>query len=126
MCVNISFSEKKRRRKLWVHPLSSQRLLKGQIYEIYENLRAYSENKYIFHFNNKFLCVTIAFFTTFSNCESTKKASGLDPIVDADCRNENIPERLFGRSCARSSLFTFASFANASNAPQTKWRKMRF
>lgn len=98
---------KKWRRKLWVHPISSQRLLKGHIHERYENLLAYSKNKFIFHFNIKFLCITIAFFTTFNHCESTKKASGLDPIVDAECRTENIPEWLFGSSCARSSLFTF-------------------
>jgi hypothetical protein len=118
--------EKKRRRKLWVHPLSSQRLLKGQIHEIYRNLRAYSKNKYIFQFNIKFLFVIIALFTTFSHCESTKKASGLDPIVDVYCRTEYTPERLFGRSCARSSSFTFVSFAKATDAPQTKWGKLHF
>lgn len=90
--------------------------LKGQIHEIYENLRAYSKNKYIFHFNTKFLRVTIAFFTTFSHCESTKKASVLDPIDDAECRTENTPEWLFGRSCARSFLFTFVSFTKATKA----------
>jgi len=126
ICALLFRFIKKRRRKLWVHPISSQRLLKGLIHEIYENLRAYSKNKYIFHFNIKFLCVTIAFFTTFSHCESTKKASGLDPIVDAEGRTENTPERLFGLSCARSSLFTFVSFAKATNSPQTKWSKLRF
>jgi hypothetical protein len=127
LCVTVSFSKKKKkRRKLWDHPLSSQRLLKGQIHEIYENLRAYSENKYIFHFNIKSLCVTIAFFTTFSHCESRKKANGLDPVVDAECRTENTPERLFGPSCARISLCTFVSFAKATNPPQTKLSKLRF
>jgi len=126
LCVAVSFSKRKLRRKLWVHPLSSQRLLEGQIHEIYENLRAYSKNKYIFHFNIKFLCVTITFFTTFNHCESTKKVSRLDPIDVAECRTENTPERLFGRSCARSYLFTFVSFAKTTNASQTKWRKLHF
>jgi len=126
ICALLLRFRKKLRGKLWVRPLGSQRLLIGQIHEIYENVRAYSKNKYIFHFNIKFFCVTIAVFTNFSHCESTKKASGLDPIDVAECRPENTPGRLFGRSCARSYLFTFVSFAKATNAPQTKWRKLRF
>jgi len=83
ICALLFRFRKKRRRKPWVHFLSSQILLKSQIHELYGKLRAYSKNKYIFHFNIKFLFVTIGLFTTFSHCESKEKASGLDPIVDA-------------------------------------------
>jgi len=59
---------------MWVHPLISQRLLKGQFHKAYEDLRAYP--KKISHFNNQFLFVKIVLFTAFSHCENTKKPVG--------------------------------------------------
>jgi len=64
------FRKKKRKRKLWGHPLISQRLLKGQLHKRYEDLCAYLKN--IFHFNNQFLCVKIVVFTTFSRGETRR------------------------------------------------------
>jgi hypothetical protein len=129
LCVTVSFSKKSEEVSFGFILKNSQRLLKGQLHEIYEDLRGFSKKDtyiYFFHFNIKFLSVTIVFSTTSSHCESTKKASGLDPIVDVERRTENTSERLFGRSCARRALFTFVSFAKVTNAPQTKWRRLRF
>jgi hypothetical protein len=34
----------KNKRRFWVHPLTTERLLKGQFHNIYENLRAHPNN----------------------------------------------------------------------------------
>jgi len=84
------------RRKLWVHPLISQRPIKGQLYKIYKNLRRIPK-KNIFHFNNTFLCVKT----------EHEEAGRLDTTADIECRNQNTPEPLFGHRCARIHLLTF-------------------
>ena len=55
-----------------------------------------------------------------------EEADWLGPIGDVQCRTENTPERLFGRSCLRRRLFTFVSLAKAATAPPRKWRRLRF
>ena len=43
VAVLLKNRKEKRRRKYWVHPVISHRLLKGQFYTLYEGLRAYPE-----------------------------------------------------------------------------------
>ena len=129
MCVNVSLSKKKSEEGYCGFILSAAKyFLKASFMEYmktYVCIPIYIYI-YIFHLNIKFLCVKIVFLTTSSYCESTKKASGLDPIADVEYRIENTPDRLFGRSWARRPLFIFVSFAKAANAPQTKWSLLQF
>jgi len=39
VCALLLRIRAKRRKRLWVHPLVSQRLLKGQFHKLYEDLR---------------------------------------------------------------------------------------
>jgi hypothetical protein len=64
----------KRRREIWVHPLISQRLLKGQLHKAYKDLRAYPPKIFSSLIIN--FCVKIVLFTAFSYCENTKKPVG--------------------------------------------------
>jgi hypothetical protein len=38
-----------RKNKYWVHPITSQRLVKGQFHKLYEDLRAYPEKCFIYY-----------------------------------------------------------------------------
>lgn len=39
----LRFRKRKRKRELWVHPIFSSRLLKGQFYKLFSELRKYPE-----------------------------------------------------------------------------------
>jgi hypothetical protein len=54
-----------------------------------------------------------------------KEAGGLNPKVDVECRTENTPERLFGRSCACGHMLIIVSFAKAATAAPRKWLRLR-
>jgi hypothetical protein len=41
VCALLLRTRTKRRKKFWVHPLVSQRLLKGQLHKLYEELRVH-------------------------------------------------------------------------------------
>jgi hypothetical protein len=44
MCALLLRIRAKRRKRLWVHPIVSQRLLKGQFHKLYEDLRIHPKN----------------------------------------------------------------------------------
>jgi hypothetical protein len=83
--------------------------------------------KNVFHFNNQFVYQQkkITFHCFQSPCEH-EDGGGLDQILSVECRPENIPERLIGRSCAPRHVFTFVSFAQAVAAPPRKWSSLCF
>lgn len=46
LCVAIAIvrhRKRRRKRRYWVHPIVSQRLLKGQFHKIYQDLRTYPD-----------------------------------------------------------------------------------
>jgi hypothetical protein len=43
VCFVASNEKRKERKKFWVHPITSQRLLKGKFYSLYEDLRAHPQ-----------------------------------------------------------------------------------
>ena len=45
VCALLLRTKAKRRKGFWVHPLVSQRLLKGQFHKLYEDLRKHPKKK---------------------------------------------------------------------------------